>query len=346
LDMRLPERISSEEELDEIITRPTQTLVEFIGSVSSPLVILGAGGKMGPSLAVLARRAAYEAGHPLEVVAVSRFRNPHVKEWLEAHDVQTISCDLFSREGLTNLPDAENIIYLVGLKFGTNLNPSLTWAFNALIPFNTCERYPQSRIVALSSGNVYPLVHVKSGGSVESDQLTPLGEYANSCIARERIFEYSSFKFGVKVAMIRLNYALDLRYGVFYDIASTIFQHQPVDVTMGYVTCIWQGDANDLILRALDLANLPTEAYNLTGLDCLSIRELAEQMGDSLGFSPEIIGHEASTALLSNPSRICSILGKPQTALGDVLRCTASWVRQGGRSLNKATHFEVRDGGY
>lgn len=346
MENSLPKVIENEVTLDEVLTQPSPALVEFIHALKSPLVILGAGGKMGPSLAVLARLAAEEAGHPLEVVAVSRFSDPTTRQWLEENEVRTINCDLMERDELDRLPDSANVIYLVGVKFGTSENPARTWAVNTLIPAYVSQRYSLSRTVVLSTGNVYPLVPVESIGSVETDPLAPVGEYAISCLARERIFEYYSQENGMPITIIRLNYALDLRYGVLVDLARNIIARQPIDVTMGYVNCIWQGDANECIIRALGLARTPPLPLNLTGPDVLSIRSLAQELGTLLEVPVQIVGQEAPTALLSNASQAAALFSAPHITIQTMLRWTAHWVKQGGRLLNKPTHFEVRNGGF
>ena len=341
-----PERIESEEQLEEVMTRPRAELVDFIKTLSSPLLILGASGKMGPTLALLARRAADAAGHDLKIVAVSRFSDDATRGWFETRGIKTIACDLLDRDALENLPDAENLIYLVGLKFGTGQNPSATWAVNTIVPTLVSERFPQARIAALSTGNVYSLVPGSSLGAVETDPLTPLGEYANAAVARERLFEFHSQKKGTPIVLLRLNYAVDLRYGVLVDLAQKVWAGAPVDVTMGYLNCIWQGDANDMIIRALALAQNPAAALNLTGKKVLSVRKLAERFGDLMAKKVHFVGHEAETALLSNSSRAFGELGEPPTPLDNILHWTADWIMQGGRTLNKPTHFEVRDGKY
>lgn len=340
----LPDRIESEDQLDEIMTRPRPCLIEFVKNLQSPLVILGAAGKMGPSLAVLVRRAAEAAGHKLEMVAVSRFSSKDAKSWFETRGIRTLSCDLLERESLALLPDSANVIYLVGLKFGTAQNPALTWAANTLVPSNVSERFRQARIVALSTGNVYPLTPISKSGSVETDLLTPLGEYANAAVARERLFEFYSRKNATPVAVLRLNYAVDLRYGVLLEIAQKVWANQPVDVTMGYLNCLWQGDANEMIVRSLPLAASPTAAFNLTGSQILSVRDLAHRFGKLMQRAVTMTGSEAETALLSNPSRLFGILGEPATPLETMLRWVAHWVMKSGRTLGKPTRFEVRDG--
>ena len=346
LTSEIPDLLSTEEELDEMSTRPRPVLVEFIKNLNGPLLILGAGGKMGPTLAWLARRAAEEAGHALDILAVSRFTDLEARRWLESRSVQTLSLDLLDRVALNRLPDAANVLYLVGRKFGTAQDAARTWAINTLVPAYVAERFPRARMVVLSTGNVYPLVPVSSGGSVESDSLTPLGEYANAAVARERLFEFFAQQNGTPICILRLNYAVDLRYGVLVDIARRIHAGESVSLTTGYINCVWQGDANEMILRSLALAKNPPQALNLTGPAVLSIRGLALRLGELLGQAVHFSGTEADTALLSNPARACALLGPPATALEKVLRWTAHWVKNGGRLLDKPTHFEVRDGSY
>ncbi|MHB8523761.1 MAG: NAD-dependent epimerase/dehydratase family protein [Limisphaerales bacterium] len=342
----LPELIETDEALDEVLTRPSAALVDAVKTLTSPFAILGAGGKMGPTLAVLVCRAAQLAGRRLEVIAVSRFTDEPVRNWLNRNGVQTLSADFLDREQLRRLPDADNLIFLAGLKFGTEENPARTWAVNTLVPAAVAERYPQSRIVALSTGNVYPFVPVKSGGSVETDALTPLGEYPNAAVARERVFEFFSQRNRTPLALIRLNYAVELRYGVLLDIAQKVFAGETIDLTAGYFNCIWQRDANDMIVRALALAASPPVALNLTGRGIRSVREVAQRFGELSGRAPHFVGAETDTAQLSNAARACAQLGDPPTPLEAVMRWTAHWVRCGGRTLKRPTHFEVRDGKY
>jgi nucleoside-diphosphate-sugar epimerase len=310
------------------------------------LVVLGSGGKMGPTLAALAKRAAQAAGNPLQVIAVSRYSDPHVRSWLEAQGVKTFQFDLLERDRYESLPEAENVIYLVGLKFGTTQNPGNTWVMNTLVPAYVSERYRRSRIVALSTGNVYPLVPVSSAGSRESDLMQPVGEYSNACMARERIFDYFSGKNGTPMILIRLNYAVDLKYGVLVDIAQKIHQGRPVDVTTGYFNCIWQGDANDMIIRSLAFADSPPRVLNLTSTEPYAVRRLAEKIADRIGKPANIQGEESPSAFISNTSLMQRLLGDPATPIDTVIRWTAHWIQRGGRTLNKPTHFEVRDGKY
>jgi hypothetical protein len=341
----LPDVIRDERELDDLLTRPSAALVEFFRSVRGRLLVLGAGGKMGPTLAVLARRAADEASSSLEVLAVSRFGDTASRRWLEERGVKTLSADLLDPSAVAKLPDGDNVVSLVGLKFGTSQDASRTWAVNTLVPANVGERFGRSRIVALSTGNVYPLTPVTRGGSVETDALSPLGEYPNSAVARERLYEYRALQHQTPLALIRLNYAVELRYGVLIDIARKVWAENAIDVTMGHLNCIWQGDANDMILRALGAARVPAISINLTG-SILSVRELASRLGQFLGKPARITGVEADTALVSNTTRMQELLGPPLTPLDAILRWTAAWVREGGRLLDKPTHFEVRDGKY
>jgi nucleoside-diphosphate-sugar epimerase len=338
--------IDTEEALDDGLTTPHPELIAFVRTLRSPLLVLGAGGKMGPTLAVLARRAAQAAGYPLDVLAVSRFTDDAPRRWLEARGVRTMRLDLLQSDEVGRLPEASHIIYLVGHKFGTAQNPSRTWAINTLVPAHVAERYPRAALVALSTGNVYPPVLAPGPGSQEADCLTPLGEYANAAVARERTFEHFSERNGAALALIRLNYAVELRYGVLVDIARKVFAGEPVDVTTGYFNCIWQGDANDMILRALAHVQSPPRVLNLTGRECLSVREVALRFGELLGRPVQIAGKEAGTALLSNPSQACALLGVPPTPLDQMLRWTADWLKHGGRLYDKPTHFEARDGQY
>jgi nucleoside-diphosphate-sugar epimerase len=322
---------------------------------------------MGPTLCVLARRAADAAGHPLEVVAVSRFSDEATRRWLEAKGVRTLCLDLLDRGAVAHLPDSGHVVYLVGFKFGTARDPAHTWAVNTLVPAHVAERYPRAAMVALSTGNVYPLVPAparagpwspdhgpgqetraergRGTGSVETDPLTPLGEYANAAVARERLFEFFARQNGAPLVIVRLNYAVDLRYGVLVDLARKVHAGEPVDVTTGYFNCIGQADANDMILRALALAQTPPLVLNLTGA-VLSVREVALRFGELLGRPVRLVGTEAGTALLSNPARAYALLGPPPTPVEQLIRWTADWIKHGGRLLDKPTHFETRDGKY
>jgi len=342
----LPDRIETDAALDDFLTRPRAELIQFIKSVSCPLVILGAGGKMGPTLAVLARRAAEATGHPLDVIAVSRFSDAQARRWLEERGVRTVSCDLYDAKATRELPSADNLLFLVGQKFGTTQSPAGTWAANTIVPMHVAERYSQARVVALSTGNVYPLSPVARDGSVESDPLTPLGEYANATVARERLFEFFSQRNGTPVVLLRLFYAAELRYGVLRDIAEKIWTGQTIELTNGCFNCIWQGDANEMVIRALALASAPATAFNLTSAEVFSVRKVATLLGELLGKPPKFSGTESESALIGNTARLRAQLGNPSTPLEAMVRWTADWVKRGGRSLGKPTHFDVRDGRY
>lgn len=342
----IPEVIPDEAALEHALTEPTPELVRWIPTLRGPLMVLGAGGKMGLTVAGLARRAAVAAGCPLEVIAVSRFSDPDVRRRIEALGVRTESADLLDPPSLDRLPDAANVISLVGLKFGTSRDPAMTWAINTLAPVHGLRRYPDARWVLLSTGNVYPQVPLESGGSTEDSTLTPLGEYANAAIARERLFEYAARARGTPGVRIRLNYAVELRYGVLVDIAQRVWSGEPVDVSNGWFNCIWQGDAADRVLRALDLATAPPPAFNLCCTPPRSVRETALDFGRLLGRDVRFEGTESPTALLSNPSLLESRLGRPPTSLDAVIQRTAEWIRSGGRTLHRPTGFEVRDGRY
>lgn len=341
-----PERVETEEQLEELLTRPSPQLCEFIRTISSPLLVLGAGGKMGPTLALLARRAAVEAGHALDVIAVSRFATGRARSWLESHGIRTHSCDLLDRNALRALPEANNIVYLVGLKFGTARDPASTWAINTVVPSRVMERFFRARFAVLSTGNVYPFSSVKGGGALEGDPLTPVGEYANAAVARERIFEFHSREQGISVALLRLSYAVELRYGVLVDIAEKVYAGAAIHLANGWFNCIWQGDANDMALRSLALAEMPPSRWNLSLPQICSVRATANELGELMGREPRFEGVETDTALLANANRICERLGTPPTPMTRILRWVAGWVTRGGKNLGKPTHFEVRDGRY
>lgn len=335
--------IVDEDQLDDQLSRPTTRLVEAMRDVSGDILVLGVAGKLGPTLARMAQRAAREAGNRCRVIGVARFSNPTVQKRLSDWGIETITADLLDRRQLNALPDAPNVIYLPGVKFGTTGQQATTWAVNAYLPGTVCERYRNSRIVALSTGNVYGLVPVASGGCRETDPLEPVGEYGMSCVGRERIFEYFSQTEHLPVALIRLNYAVELRYGVIVDLAQRIWSGQPVDVTMGHVNVIWQRDANAMTLEALTQVASPPAVFNVTG-DILSIREIAEELASLLSRPLRVEGQEAADALLSNPSATHARLGRPETPLPQILAWIADWIRRGGATYGKPTKFENRDG--
>jgi nucleoside-diphosphate-sugar epimerase len=344
-----PAAPADEQELDELLSRPRDETVAALDACPGDIVVLGAGGKMGPTLTRLAARAAATAdrrtGRPnRRVVAVSRFSSAAARRTLEEVGVDVVSCDLLDRDAVTRLPDAENVIFMAGQKFGTADAPALTWAMNTVVPAICAERYADARIVAFSTGNVYPLTPVARGGARESDAVGPIGEYAASCVGRERIFELAADRAGTRVAIVRLNYAIDLRYGVLTDLAVKVLRGEPVDLRMGYVNVIWQGDANRVAVECLERASAPPFVVNLTGRDVLSVRDLARRLGERLGREPVLTGEEAPDALLSDTQLMRTTFGPPEVPLDWMLDWVATWVREGRPLLGRPTHFEERAG--
>lgn len=340
----MPASITSEAELEEVLSAPSADDIEALANTPGDILILGAGGKMGPSLARRIRRAANEAGRTSRVIAVARFSRSGLDEDLRASGVETIRCDLLQPDDMERLPDAENVIFMAARKFGTSGAEHLTWAMNVHLPGLVSERFRHARIVAFSTGNVYPLVPITSGGATEDVRPAPVGEYAQSALGRERMFEYGSARYGTPVALLRLNYAIDLRYGVLHDIARRVHERRPVDVSMGVVNVIWQGDANSACLRALGACQSPPLALNITGPEIISVRWLAEEFGRRFGVAPAFEGEEGQTALLSNAARAHRLFGYPKVTLGQMIDWTAAWIAGGGAHWEKPTHFETRDG--
>ncbi len=336
--------IQSEAELEDLLSTPSPEDIALFRELEGDLLIIGVAGKMGPSLARRAARAAQAAGVKKRIVGVSRFSNPAVERFLQQAGVETLRADLLESSSVAALPEAPNVIFMAGRKFGSTGAESLTWAMNAYLPALVAERYRHSRIVAFSSGNVYPLVPVVSGGATEETAPEPLGEYAQSVLARERLFEHFSRCHDTPVALLRLNYATDLRYGVLLDIGSKVFEGRRVDVTMGAVNVIWQGDANSVALRSLAHCQSPPLILNLTGPEALSIRTVAKRFGESFSKEPILEGQEASTALLSNAGRCHRLFGFPSVTADQMIAWTAHWIEMGGTTLSKPTHFETRDG--
>jgi nucleoside-diphosphate-sugar epimerase len=334
----------SETVLDEALSRPTAADAQAMAALEGDILILGAGGKMGPSLARLARRASDEAGIARRVVAVSRFGIPSVADALEREGVDTIACDLLDARALDDLPDAPNLVFMAGQKFGAAADPIGTWAVNALLPVTVIRRFGRARIVVFSTGNVYPLVPVDGGGAREEHSLEPVGEYAQSALARERLVTYLADRQGTPTAILRLNYAVEPRYGVLRDLADRIVAGAPIDCTMGWVNVIWQRDANAIALGMLAHATVPPAVLNVTGAEALRVRDLATRIGERLGTAPRFTGEEAETALLSDAARCWELFGPPIIDPWTACDLVADWVRAGGRSLGKPTHYEQRDG--
>ncbi len=344
--------LETEQALEECLSRPSPEVVRDLAQVPGDLLLLGVGGKIGPSLARMARRALVAAEQPQRrVIGVARFSEPGLREALQRDGIETIASDLMQPGALEALPEAANVIYLAARKFGSTGNEPLTWAVNTYLPGRVAERYRRARIVCYSTGNVYPLTAVDSGGPTEEHPVGPVGEYAQSCLGRERMFQHFSALHGTPGAILRLNYAVELRYGVLLDIARKVRAGQPIDLTMGHVNVIWQGDANAVTLRALRLCTapeaVPPVVLNLTGPETLSVRWLALRCAELLGTgAPRLTGQEAPTALLSNAARCSRLFGPPAVSVEQALRWVVRWVQLSGRELAKPTKFQVRDGNF
>jgi nucleoside-diphosphate-sugar epimerase len=326
---------------DALFDTPRAETIAALASCPGDIMVLGAGGKMGPSLARMARRA---AGDGRRVLAVSRWTDAGAADTLRAHGVEVIQCDLLDRAQVAALPDAPNVIFMAGQKFGTTGAPHRTWAMNAVVPVHCAERFAGARTVVFSTGNVYPLTPVSLGGSREDDAPGPVGEYAASCLARERIFEHAAHAHGTPVAIVRLNYAIDVRYGVLVDVACRVHAGEPVPLAMGHVNVIWQEDANRLALECLAHAATPPFVLNVTGSETVGVRDLAQRLGAQLGRAPVFAGEERADALLSNTTRLRAHFAAPATSLDTMITRVAEWVRADRPLLGKPTRFEARDG--
>jgi nucleoside-diphosphate-sugar epimerase len=338
------EPISTEGELEEVLSRPTPETVREMACLQGNLLLLGVGGKMGPTLARMARRALDEARIPHAVIGIARFSDPKSRASLEKAGVRTVPCDLLDREQLLRLPDAAAVIFMAGQKFGTSGAESATWATNAWLPGLIAERYRGVPLMAFSTGNVYPFTPVSSGGAVEETPPGPIGEYAQSALGRERMFEYFSRRDGTPMSIYRLNYAVEFRYGILLEVARKVWNGTPIDLRMGYVNVIWQGDANAIALRLLWLGQTPPFILNVTGPETVSIRSLAVRFGELLGKTPVLQGKEEETALLNNASKCVARFGPPRVSLDEAVAGVARWVKAGGPTLDKPSHFETRDG--
>lgn len=333
--------LNNTNELDEFLSRPSPADTAAMATMRGTLLLAGVGGKMGPSLAEHARRAAPSA---LRIVAVARFSEPHLRERLERLGIETVTADLLEHGAMDRLPDAEYVINLAARKFGTSGDSSPTWATNTVLPGLLAQRYAGSRLVSWSTGNVYPLSPVASGGCAESVAPAPVGEYGQSALAREKVLEYFSRRNNTPICLLRLNYAIDLRYGVLVDIARKVHTGETIDLTMGYANVVWQGDANSVCLRSFALCGSPAVPLNVTGAETIAVRDIARQFGELFGRTPAFIGTEAPDALLSDATACWKRFGPPTVGLPQMMTMVADWIRAGGELWSKPTHFEVRDG--
>lgn len=340
------ETIASVEDLESLLSEPTPGAIETAGRLQGDVILLGVAGKMGPTLARMIKRASEAAGVDRRIIGVSRFSSGDAEAQLQSHGIETIRCDLLNEDEVARLPDAPNVIYMPAMKFGATGNEPLTWAMNAYLPSIACRKFRDSRIVAFSTGNVYGMTSINGGGSVESDTPDPVGEYAMSCLGRERMFEHFSKTLNIPVSIIRLNYACEPRYGVLVDIAQKVWGGEPVDVSMGWFNIIWQGDANAQTIQAFDHAASPAWFINVTGHERLSIRETATAFGKLMNKEPQLTGAEVDTALLSNNGRSRGLFDPPRVTVDQLMHWIADWTMRGGANLGKPTHFEARDGKY
>ena len=340
---KLPDRFDSVDEMEDFMTRPSDALVADLAATPGDIMVLGVGGKMGPTLARLAKRAAQGK----KVIGVARFSEEGVREKLTRAGVDTIPADLLDRAALERLPKAANIVFMAGRKFGAAGNVPLTWAMNVHVPAMVAEVFKASRIVAFSTGCVYPFVSVEGGGATEEvPPIPPPGDYATSCVGRERMFEYFSAQHGTPGRLIRLNYAIDMRYGVLHDIGRKVRDGETIDLTMGHANVIWQGDANTVALRCLAHATTPTTPLNVTGPETFEVAAVAADFGKLLGRTPKFKGKPAPTGWINNAGRMIQEFGPPSVPLPKMIEWTADWLGRDMATLNKPTHYEVRDGRY
>jgi nucleoside-diphosphate-sugar epimerase len=336
--------IKSVEQLENLLSEPTPGAIEAIRKLDGDILFLGVAGKMGPTLARMTKRASEMAGKKRRVIGVSRFSSAAHEAELQAHGIETIRCDLLDERAVQNLPDAPNVIYLAGMKFGSTGQESLTWAMNTYLPAIICKKFSRSKIVAFSTGNIYGLVPANGDGSVETDSPNPAGEYAMSCLGRERMFEYFSRALKIPVALIRLNYACELRYGVLVDLARKIFDGEPIDLGMGWFNVLWQADANAMALQCFAHVSSPPFVINMTGSEKLSVRQTCETLAEKMGKKVSFVGEEKPTALLNNAQNSFQLFGEPRVKADELIEWISQWTKDGGATLGKPTHFESRDG--
>ncbi len=336
----------TEEKLNELLSTPSDALVEDIKKIKGDIMVLGAGGKMGPSLCLLAKNAIDKVGLDKKVYAVSRGSDKIATELMLSKGIEVIACDLLDKQQLYALPEVENIIYMAGRKFGTDGNEWQTWAMNSTLPAFVADKFRNSNIVVFSSGNIYPIVPLSSGGCTETDKVGPNGEYAMSCLARERAFEYAANTYGTKVFTYRLNFAVDLRYGVIFDVANKILKGEPISLSTPCFNFIWQGSANEYAIRGLLHATAPATVMNITGPETISIKKMAIKLGKYLGKEPIFENESGTDAYLNDASKAMEIFGYPSVSAETLIRWQAEWLLDGGRTLDKPTHFEERKGSY
>jgi nucleoside-diphosphate-sugar epimerase len=340
-----PETVQTVEQLELMLSEPTEQVVEAIAKLDGDLLILGVAGKMGPTLARMARRAYEMAGvKNRRVIGVARFSKPQEQQKLESWGIETIRCDLLDETALRNLPQVPNVVYMAGMKFGSTGQEPLTWAMNTFLPGMVCQHYAKSRIAAFSTGNVYGLAPMSHGGSLESDGLNPTGDYAVSCLGRERMFEHFSLANKTPVSILRLNYACELRYGVLVDLAQKVWGKMPIDLATGNFNVIWQADANAQALASLGHASSPAWVLNIAGPELMSVRRVCQQLGQLMDRQVSFTGTEACESLLSNGQMGHRLFGYPRISVDQMIRWAAQWVKSGGTTLGKPTHFEARDG--
>ncbi|MSQ93477.1 MAG: NAD-dependent epimerase/dehydratase family protein [Gemmataceae bacterium] len=340
------DRIENTDHLEDLLSEPAPHAIETLARLDGDLMLLGVAGKMGPTLARMARRASDQAGVPRRIVGVARFSDPHIEGQLQSLGIDTIRCDLLDQAQLEQLPDVPNVIAMFGMKFGSTGQEARTWAMNCLAPALVCQKFRKSRIVAFSTGNVYGLTPVAGGGSRESDPLNAGGDYAMSCVGRERIYEYCSRTLAIPMAILRLNYAVEMRYGVLVDIAQRVWVELPVDLSMGYLNAIWQADANAAALSAFAQLATPPRVFNIAGPEVLSVRRVAEEFASRFGKPVKLEGVESADALLSNAEESHRLFGLPRISAAQMIAWIADWTARGGATLGKPTHFEIRDGKY
>jgi nucleoside-diphosphate-sugar epimerase len=330
--------------LEEQWLSPSAALIEDIKKIEGDILILGAGGKIGPSIARLAKQAINEAGLDTRVIGVSRFSEPGLTAELNAEGIETIVADILEDHQLQALPEVENVLYLAGTKFGTSGNEPYTWAMNTYLPGRVAEKFRNSKIVVYSTGNVYPFTPVAAGGATEEMRADPVGEYGQSCLGRERMFQHFSSIYGTKLLIYRLNYAIDFKYGVLLEVAKSVLAGKAINLSTGHVNVIWQGDANEMAIRSLLHCEAPAKILNITGPETVSLRWLAGEFGRIFNIVPEFVNEEQSSALLSNAAESFRLFGYPRTTLKQMIGITAQWLLEGGKTINKPTHFQERKG--